>query len=67
MAFTETWLTDVDSNLNISCFRAPLWLDRDSEVAKKSLGGVCIHVNMPYMLSRSCVEHNVGLMDLPLN
>jgi hypothetical protein len=41
MAFTETWLTesDSDSALDISGFGAPLRLDRDSEVTHKTLGG----------------------------
>lgn len=48
MAFTETWLTesDSDSALEISGFGAPLRLDRDSEVTHKMLdGGVCLYIN----------------------
>lgn len=50
MAFTETWLTesdsDSDSALEISGFGAPLHLDRDSEVTHKTLGGgVCLYIN----------------------
>jgi len=41
LGFTETWLNDSDSDASpdINGFRAPIRLDRDSDVTHKSQGG----------------------------
>ncbi|XP_074472561.1 uncharacterized protein LOC141756597 [Sebastes fasciatus] len=54
MAFTETWLTerDQDIDLLIDGFGAPFRLDRKAEVTGKTQGGgVCLYVNKRYCSS----------------
>lgn len=48
MAFTETWLTDreSDSSLELKGFGPPVRMDRDSSVTGRTQGGgVCLYIN----------------------
>lgn len=59
MAFTETWLHDLDSNasLDLNGFGAPIHLNRDSEVTQKSQGGgVCLHINQRWCNNFTVLE-----------
>ena len=51
LAFTETWLSDLDrdENLLLTGFGAPFRLDRSPEITNKRRGGgVCFYVNQRY-------------------
>lgn len=51
LAFTETWLSEIDrdENLFLSGFDSPLWLDRSPEITgKRRGGGGCFYINPRY-------------------
>ena len=73
MAFTESWLTeqDSDTDLSIDGFGVPFRQDRDAEVTGKSRGGgVCIYVNKRYCSSvtvrESLCSSDVELLSVSL-
>ena len=60
LAFTETWLTesDSDSGLALSGFSTPLRTDRDNEVTNKTRGGgVCLYINRRWCSNFTVREH----------
>lgn len=72
MAFTETWLTDSDSDALINGFGEPIQLDRDNVVTQKLQGGgVCLYINCRWCNNstsgNSCAcQIYIGLLSMPV-